>query len=532
MDLESARATAADAGLDLDVTRRRTDDAPPGTVLSQDPAAGAEVRPGDTIRVEVARQGATVVVPSVRGMPVEDAVNVLLEADLLPGSRTDRTHGSVPAGAVIRTDPRAGTEVERGSTVDYVVSIGAGSVEETPTPEPTDEARPSLPADLIAQVDEVVAQVPPLRGLEPIADVPYREITPRQFRRELRRQFDAENPPEQVAAEEAFMKRLGLLPPDVDLRQLVLQLYQSQVAAFYDPDTGTMTLIRRDDGFGPADRLIIAHEYDHALQDQHWDLDAVTVRDSTQGDRALAHLALIEGDATALMLDWALAGNIAPEDLAGLEGSLSPADQALLDSMPPILRRQLELPYLEGLVFVTQLRSQGDWEAVNAAWEQLPASTEQILHPEKYPSERPVRVRLPDVAAALGAGWSAATEQTMGEAQIGVWVADGLPGDPAIAGLPATLPNAEAAAGWGGDRLVSLDGPDGSWAVVWQAAWDSEVDADEFTAAADAAMADLGGSHAVLRGADIVGGLPSPVLVVVASDDKALQLIRDTFAAG
>ena len=44
--------------------------------------------------------------------------------------------------------------------------------------------------------------------------------------------------------------------------------------------------------------------------------------------------------------------------------------------------------------------------------------------------------------------------------------------------------------------------PDGTWAVVWQTAWDSDADADEFASAADAAMADLPGAHVVLRGAD------------------------------
>ena len=60
--------------------------------------------------------------------------------------------------------------------------------------------------------------------------------------------------------------------------------------------------------------------------------------------------------------------------------------------MPEILRRQLEFPYLEGQVFVTTLLGQGGWDSVDAAWDELPASTEQILHPERYPSDAPVKV--------------------------------------------------------------------------------------------------------------------------------------------
>jgi serine/threonine-protein kinase len=64
----------------------------------------------------------------------EDAVNQLLDLGLQPGERSDRFHDSVAAGAVIRTDPEAGTEVPVGTVIDYVVSAGP---EPTPTPEPT-----------------------------------------------------------------------------------------------------------------------------------------------------------------------------------------------------------------------------------------------------------------------------------------------------------------------------------------------------------------------------------------------------------
>ncbi len=91
------------------------------------------------------------------------------------------------------------------------------------------------------------------------------------------------------------------------------------------------------------------------------------------------------------MLQWA-AQNLEPEDYAAIESSLTPARQALLDGMPAILRRQLEFPYLDGQVFVSTLLGQGGWDSVDEAWDRLPASTEQILHPERYPSDAPVKV--------------------------------------------------------------------------------------------------------------------------------------------
>jgi len=109
--------------------------------------------------------------------------------------------------------------------------------------------------------------------------------------------------------------------------------------------------------------------------------------------------------------------------------------------------------------------------------------------------------------------------------QIGVWVADDRKAKSIFPVLPAQLPKQGAAAGWGGDRLVSLDGPDGSWAVVWQTDWDTKGDATEFREAARSAMKDLDGKHQA-NGADVVGGLSSPVLVLVADSEGTLSALR------
>jgi hypothetical protein len=152
-------------------------------------------------------------------------------------------------------------------------------------------------------------------------------------------------------------------------------------------------------------------------------------------------------------------------------------------------------------------------------------STEQILHPELYPDELPVEISLPDVAASLGPDWSASYEQTLGEMQLHVWVADGRKPRQLFAALPAQLPKADIAAGWGGDRLLSLDGPEGAWAIVWQTDWDTKADARDFRKAARAAMKDLPGAHSA-TGVDIAGGLSSPVLVLVADSEETLGAVR------
>ena len=193
--------------------------------------------------------------------------------------------------------------------------------------------------------------------------------------------------------------------------------------------------------------------------------------------------------------------------------------------MPPILRRQLEFPYIDGLAFVMALRGRGDWARCRRSLGHASAvRPNRVLHPELYPDEVPVEVVLPDIAGMLGPEWTTSYTQTMGEMQIGVWVADGRKPASLFFSLPGQLPRAEAAAGWGGDRLVSLDGPDGDWAVVWQSDWDSAADAEEFRKAALDAMKDLDGAHAVAN-VDIAGGLSFPVLLTVADSKDTLSAV-------
>jgi hypothetical protein len=377
-----------------------------------------------------------------------------------------------------------------------------------------------------ARIDELIAAVPALRDLQPTEAVPYRAIDKPTFRLELEGLFDEQYPPELLAAEEAAWQRLGLLRQEDDLRTLILDLLGDQALAYYDPRTRTITFVGDLTEIGAAESIIVVHEYAHALQDQRWDLEGSRIKDPSRSDAILAETALTEGDATLVMFEWA-AQNLGLDDLLRVsERALSRSDLRLLERTPPLLRRQLvEFPYLDGYAFVNAIRGRGQgWQAVDGAWDARPASTEQVLHPERYPTDVPVDVVLPDVAARLGEGWAPVYEQTLGEMQMGVWVADGRQGR-GLFGLPGRLPRAEAVEGWGGDRLVSLEGPDGSWTLVWQTVWDSEADAREFLRAARSTMRDLPGAHDA-RTADISGSSSSGVLVLIADDESTLDEVR------
>ena len=100
-------------------------------------------------------------------------------------------------------------------------------------------------------------------------------------------------------------------------------------------------------------------------------------------------------------------------------------------------------------------------------------------------------VALPDTLAAdLGQGWSVPLEDTFGEFQMGIWLREG--------GVEKTAADA-AAAGWGGDRLAVLEGPDGAWALAMHTTWDTPADAEAFDAAATTALERAGGPGKILQ---------------------------------
>lgn len=368
--------------------------------------------------------------------------------------------------------------------------------------------------------------MPLLRELEPLREVPYVLLTREEATQELLGALDEEVDERELAVEQQLLQRLGLLPEDADLLELFSELYTASVAAYYRPDLGTFYIIERDAPFGPADRMFVAHEYTHALQDQHYDLEGTRITDNAQGDAQLAQLAAIEGDASLAMYFWAFT-NLSPDEIAELFQDLTPADQELLERMPPILRRQLGFPYNEGFTFSNAIFALQGWEGINETLTDPPESTEQILHPDKYlADEQPIEVDLGDVSAALGDGWQVAYEQTMGELNTQIWLANGEEPPPAIPGLPAEPePWQVAAAGWGGDRLQMYEHDTDRWAIVWQTEWDTADDAAEF---ADLAVELL----RTLDGSALVRAQPGAtrVSLLVGSDEATLMTLASAVA--
>ncbi|MHB8460810.1 MAG: hypothetical protein ACYDB6_12245 [Candidatus Limnocylindrales bacterium] len=394
-----------------------------------------------------------------------------------------------------------------------------------PTLEPYSPAPSGPPEDPAVVYARIEGQVVQIRGLAALAPVSPKILDAAGLAAELRASFDEENPPAVIAGEQALYRDLGLFPRDRSLKDELLRLLVSQVAGFYRPTTKELYVISQTGAIGPSQKVTFAHEFDHALQDQHFGLTKLGIDTVGQSDRSIARLSLAEGDATLLMSDWAQQALTPVETLQLLQESVNPAQTAVLASMPPFLRDQLLFPYTSGLPFVESLWAKGGWPAVDAAYAMPPDSTKQILHPELYLAHAaPIAVAIPaDLSTRLGPGWAVSYQDTLGEFGLQEWLR--------IAGGLASPTATAAATGWGGDRVVVVEGPpvtgpgasssaspsgasSARWGVAIVSRWDTQSAADAFATAARTAAGKLG--HG-----DIVQSSPDSVTVVLGSDDAA-----------
>jgi hypothetical protein len=414
--------------------------------------------------------------------------------------------------------------------VPVVLAVAAcNSAAPTPTLEPSPTAAPpsataSPPPSAAASAppsseptaadpiyDEIEQEVAALRGLEPTGEVARKTIDGAQLAAEMEKLYHEESPPELVAANERFYKALDLLPADASLGDLTVEMLSGGVGGFYRDDQKTLYVVSRSGDVGPNEKITFAHEFDHALQDQHFpifkDQEGVTSR----SDWLLARQAVYEGDAYLLMTLWA-SENLTPEEFQQmLTQGLDDPSTEMLERMPAILRETLLYPITTGLPFAQGRYSGGGWDGVDALYANVPETTEQILHPEKYQAgEGPVAIEFPDdFADRIGPAWDVALDDTFGEFQTGVWLRD------------AGAANAtQAAAGWGGDRVIVLNGGGDAWAVMLATEWDTAEDAAEFEASARPVVEALDNPAALLP-----GGTDTSRWIVVASHDDVLEAV-------
>ena len=291
----------------------------------------------------------------------------------------------------------------------------------------------------------------------------------------LERRFHQELPESELTGMERSYKAFGLIPAGMDLSRFMLDLLTEQVAGYYDPKAKTLYVV--EGGDEAVTGITISHELVHALQDQHFNLDSLQqARDDN--DRLTTGQAVVEGQATLEQIGAMIGSDNAITSMPGgwdrvrqlireTQGSMP-----VFASAPMILQETLIFPYLTGAEFMRRFKQEAPDQS---PFTRMPASTEQLMHMERYFKTRddPTTVVLP---APLSG--TAVYQNNLGEFETRILLYEY---------LREQASAVRGAAGWDGDRYMLIQTARGD-AIAWVTVWDTSIDAAEFFDLLDASM--------------------------------------------
>jgi len=356
-------------------------------------------------------------------------------------------------------------------------------------------ALPSLPGDansdiqvsiqqLVEQVSDKVEQIRQLNFLE---EVPVQTISRQQYSQNLRQELAA-IPQSSWELNDVTLNALHLLPEGTSLNDndILGSIYESLVLAYYDASDGTITYIE-DEATESDLESILAHELTHAVTDQNFP-SAYKFLSTSLTDVNSAVRSLFEGDAQTVE-DLYDHSNRTHSLLLPSLPSLSFSTELLQqEDNPKGLALFDSFPYEEGVNFISSLSKKNGWLAVNQAYLNPPESTEQVIHPEKYPREGPIEVTVPNRASDE---WHILGENRLGELGLFAMFYNQDMADlaPLRGGRTYSSP---LSGGWGGDELVVYKSTNGQFGYIWVVEMDTLKDTREFLAAYEKLLGHLG----------------------------------------
>ena len=242
-------------------------------------------------------------------------------------------------------------------------------------------------------VDEILGEVSQIRGLAIKRQVPAVSHSRDKILSYVTGRIAEEYPGKTLDHEAMTLKHLGLIPKQLDYRGTLEEFVTAQVAGYFDPFKDRFVLASWLGSL--MQRPIIAHELVHALQHQHFGLKSALTRVPNNDDATVARSAIIEGDATIAMV----AHMMRTTDVNQLDEAVAKMGQSIANSpslttrhVPHYMKAGLTFPYVGALpLLIRAMRAKG-FAGVDDLHRNPPVSTEQLLHPERYPNDRPVAV--------------------------------------------------------------------------------------------------------------------------------------------
>jgi len=322
----------------------------------------------------------------------------------------------------------------------------------------------------VAKRAEIERAVSTLRELPFSKPVFYDVLTRAAIQRVIAGKISEQMSDEEIRNAATGLAAFGLLPRDYPLKQKYIELLGEQVAAFYDQHQHRLFMFEDALLSNAQNRVILAHELTHALQDQNFGLLKLPLEIKDNDDRAVAASALIEGDATLLMTQY-MTQNVSVDILRDMLAGAATQNTGQIRRAPRYLREMLVFPYLRGQEFCAALYARGGWAAVNEAYKNPPRSTSEILHPEKFlaqPREQPAKIDFGNDLTVLGEKTLA--DNVLGEMGTRIFLSEYMD----------MKKSEQVASGWRADRYLVFNGGD---ALIWKTTWVTPDDAQEFAVA-------------------------------------------------
>jgi hypothetical protein len=284
----------------------------------------------------------------------------------------------------------------------------------------TEQAGPSAAqrADFAAAADDVLNQMSEITGLKLRTPLKKSLRSREQIREYVVREMDEDKDAAERYAGQRSAEAFGLLPKGFNLDSFMVDLLTEQIAGLYDPKSHEFYVA----DWIPIDdqRMVMAHELTHALEDQHFQIDTWVKAARPDDDSELAREAVLEGSAMVATVSYTLQDRgMSLKDLPDIDPSMLVGDMSdtpLLKKAPPFIKDALVFPYLDGLNFCAKLMRSTGWSKLPRLFEKPPVSTQQIMHPELYGSGKtPPQLSLPALDTALGSDWKKLEDNVMGE---------------------------------------------------------------------------------------------------------------------
>jgi hypothetical protein len=289
-----------------------------------------------------------------------------------------------------------------------------------PASHASSESAPAKDVDFAAAADQVLGQMSEITGLKLRTPLKKSLRTRDQIRAYVVKEMNDDKDLAERYAGQRSAEAFGLLPKGFDLDSFMVELLTEQIAGLYDPKAHEFYVA----DWIPVDdqKMVMAHELTHALEDQHFQIEAWSKAARPNDDAELAREAVLEGSAMAAMVDYLLAGTgRSLQDVPDIDPSMmigDMEDSPQLKKAPMFLKDALIFPYLAGLNFSAAALKPDGWSRLPVVFTNPPVSTQQILHPALYKSGKvPPKISLPTevVEKALGPEWKKLEDNIMGE---------------------------------------------------------------------------------------------------------------------